>query len=93
MSEHQKYFHLTNTDGGLLPLFITISNIESKDPSQIIRGNERVIRPRLSDSAFFYNTDKKTTLEKRRESLKSIIFQEQLGTISVSYTHLRAHET
>ena len=81
MAEHQKYFHLTNTDGELLPLFITISNIESRDPSQIIRGNERVIRPRLSDAAFFYNTDKKTTLEKRRESLKSIIFQEQLGTI------------
>jgi glycyl-tRNA synthetase beta chain len=81
MAEHQKYFHLTNTDGELLPLFITISNIESKDSSQIIRGNERVIRPRLSDAAFFYNTDKKTTLEKRRESLKSIIFQEQLGTI------------
>jgi glycyl-tRNA synthetase beta chain len=81
MAEHQKYFHLTNTDGELLPLFITISNIESKDPSQIVSGNERVIRPRLSDAAFFYNTDKKTTLEKRRESLKSIIFQEKLGTV------------
>jgi len=81
MAEHQKYFHLTNSYGELLPFFITISNIESKNPSLIISGNERVIRPRLSDAAFFYSSDKKTTLEKKRESLKSIVFHEKLGTI------------
>ena len=81
MAEHQKYFHLVNSDGKLLPMFITISNLESKNPSEIIDGNERVIRPRLSDAAFFYSSDKKTTLEQKRVSLKSIVFQERLGSL------------
>ena len=81
MKEHQKYFHLVDSDGKLLPNFITISNIESKDPAQVINGNERVIRPRLSDAAFFFQTDKQTTLEARRESLKNIVFQQKLGTV------------
>ncbi len=81
MKEHQKYFHLVDEENNLLPLFITVSNIESKDPSQVIDGNERVIRPRLADAAFFFETDKKTTLEIRREKLKSVTFQAQLGSI------------
>ncbi len=81
MKEHQKYFHLVDSENKLLPLFITVSNIESKDPSQVIDGNERVIRPRLADAAFFFETDKKTSLEKRREKLKSVTFQAQLGSI------------
>lgn len=81
MAEHQKYFHVVDTNGQLLPMFITVANIESKDPSQVIHGNERVIRPRLADAAFFYETDKKTTLEARRESLKSIVFQAKLGSV------------
>jgi len=81
MAEHQKYFHLVNSDGKLLPMFITVSNLESKKPSEIIDGNERVIRPRLSDAAFFYSSDKKTTLEQKRVSLKSIVFQERLGSL------------
>ena len=81
MKEHQKYFHLVDASGELLPNFITISNIESKDPSQVIDGNERVIRPRLSDAAFFFETDKKTPLSQRVESLKNIVFQQQLGTL------------
>jgi glycyl-tRNA synthetase beta chain len=81
MSEHQKYFHLVDKAGALLPYFITIANIESSDPQQIIEGNERVIRPRLSDAAFFFDTDKKFTLEQRRESLKKVTFQQQLGSI------------
>jgi len=81
MKEHQKYFYVLNDKGEMLPYFITIANIESKDPEQVVRGNERVIRPRLSDAAFFYETDKKQTLEKRRQQLKSIIFQTQLGTV------------
>ena len=81
MAEHQKYFHVVNSDGQLLPMFITVANIESKDPAQVINGNERVIRPRLADAAFFYETDKKSTLEVRRESLKSIVFQAKLGSV------------
>lgn len=81
MKEHQKYFHVVNADGAMLPHFITLSNIESKDPQQVINGNERVIRPRLADAAFFFETDKKTTLEQKREALKPIVFQTKLGTI------------
>ena len=81
MKEHQKYFHVINRDGKLLPNFITVANIESKDQDQIKLGNERVIRPRLSDAAFFFETDKKTTLESLRERLKTIVFQAQLGTV------------
>ncbi|MEQ8516295.1 MAG: glycine--tRNA ligase subunit beta, partial [Chromatocurvus sp.] len=62
MKEHQKYFHLVDDADRLLPHFITISNIESKDQAQVIAGNERVIRPRLSDAAFFYEQDRKQTL-------------------------------
>ena len=81
MKEHQKYFHLVDENGALKPNFITISNIESKDPIQVIAGNERVIRPRLSDAAFFFETDKKTSLEQRVEKLRSIVFQQKLGTV------------
>lgn len=81
MKEHQKYFHVIDSQGKLMPNFITIANIASKDPAQIIDGNERVIRPRLSDAAFFFDTDKKTSLESLRERLKTIVFQAQLGTV------------
>lgn len=81
MKEHQKYFHVVDANGKLLPHFITVSNIESKDPAKVIDGNERVIRPRLSDAAFFYETDLKTPLAVRREKLKTVVFQEKLGTV------------
>lgn len=81
MSEHQKYFHVVDADGKLLPNFITVSNIQSKDPSKIVSGNERVIRPRLADAAFFFETDKKHSLTVLRERLKSVVFQKQLGTV------------
>jgi glycyl-tRNA synthetase beta chain len=81
MKEHQKYFHALDGDGKIMPLFITLSNIESKDPKQVISGNERVIRPRLADAAFFFKTDKKTSLADKRELLKKIVFQNKLGTI------------
>lgn len=81
MKEHQKYFHVVAADGEMLPLFITVANIESKDPAQVISGNEKVIRPRLSDAAFFYETDRKTRLEARVDALKPIVFQEKLGSI------------
>ena len=81
MKEHQKYFHLVDEAGKLRPNFITVSNIESKDPIQVIAGNERVIRPRLSDAAFFFETDKKIPLEQRVPKLGSVVFQKQLGTL------------
>jgi len=81
MKEHQKYFHVENEKGELLPCFITISNIETNDYSAIRSGNEKVIRPRLDDAAFFFETDKKTSLEARCDKLKSVVFQAQLGSI------------
>ncbi|MFL0811202.1 MAG: glycine--tRNA ligase subunit beta [Agarilytica sp.] len=81
MKEHQKYFHMVDTAGNLLPQFITVSNIQSQDPQQVIDGNERVIRPRLADAAFFFDTDKKTSLYTRREKLKSVTFQAKLGSV------------
>jgi glycyl-tRNA synthetase beta chain len=81
MAQHQKYFHVVDSDNRLKPLFITVANIASLDPQQVISGNERVIRPRLADAAFFYKTDLKSTLETRRETLKSVVFQSKLGSI------------
>ena len=81
MQEHQKYFPVENKVGELLPFFITISNIQSSNPSQVISGNERVIRPRLADTVFFYDADKKSTLENKREALRSVVFQEKLGSL------------
>jgi glycyl-tRNA synthetase beta chain len=81
MKDDQKYFPLLDTNGKLLPKFIFISNIESKDPQQVISGNEKVVRPRLADAEFFYNTDKKHTLESRLASLDTVLFQKQLGTL------------
>jgi glycyl-tRNA synthetase beta chain len=82
MKEHQKYFHLVDAQGQLIPNFITLSNIESKDPIQVIAGNERVIRPRLSDAAFFFETDKKTSLFDRLDKLENIVFQQKLGSLA-----------
>ena len=81
MKEHQKYFHVVNDKGELMPHFITITNIQSKDPAQIVSGNEKVIRPRLADARFFYETDKKTTLDANREKLKPVVFQKDLGSV------------
>ncbi|MBZ5487408.1 glycine--tRNA ligase subunit beta [Halomonas aquamarina] len=82
MKANQKYFHLLDDQGRLKPLFITISNIDSADPQQVISGNEKVIRPRLADAAFFYDTDRKRTLASRIAQLESVVFQQQLGTLA-----------
>lgn len=81
MKEHQKYFHVVDAAGKLKPYFITVANINSSDPQQVIAGNERVIRPRLSDAAFFFTTDKKIPLVDRVQALDNIVFQQQLGTL------------
>ena len=82
MKEHQKYFHLVSDQNQLLPLFITVSNIESNNPASVIAGNERVIRPRLSDAAFFFETDKATPLADRGSRLEGIVFQQKLGSVA-----------
>ncbi|RTR36907.1 glycine--tRNA ligase subunit beta [Shewanella canadensis] len=81
MKGDQKYFPVFDKAGQLMPNFIFVTNIESKDPQQIIAGNERVVRPRLADAEFFFETDKKDSLESRLTSLETVIFQKQLGTI------------
>jgi glycyl-tRNA synthetase beta chain len=81
MQTNQKYFPVKNAEGGLLANFITFSNIESTNPKSIQQGNERVVTPRLSDAEFFWNQDRKKNLEDRVESLSSVIFQENLGTV------------
>jgi len=81
MKDNQKYFPLLDNDGKLMARFIFVSNIDSKEPKQVIEGNEKVVRPRLADAEFFYNQDQKVTLESRIDSLESILFQKQLGTL------------
>jgi len=81
MKLNQKYFHLEDANGKLMPHFITICNIESKDPVQVKEGNERVIRPRFADAEFFWNQDRKEKLDTRLERLKTVVFQKQLGTL------------
>ncbi|MBW5290257.1 MAG: Glycyl-tRNA synthetase beta chain [Candidatus Ruthia sp. Asou_11_S2] len=81
MQLHQKYFHMLDTDGNLIPAFISVANIESSDLSVIIDGNERVIRPRLADSEFFWEQDKSTTLKSRIPKLDSVLFMDGLGSM------------
>ncbi|MBD8615793.1 glycine--tRNA ligase subunit beta [Pseudomonas putida] len=81
MQDNQKYFCLLDADGKLLPRFITVANIESKDPRQIVEGNEKVVRPRLTDAEFFFNQDKKQPLEAFNARLENVVFQAQLGSV------------
>ncbi|MDR3491188.1 MAG: glycine--tRNA ligase subunit beta [Gammaproteobacteria bacterium] len=81
MQDHQRYFPVVDKDGKLLPHFVTISNIESTHPKSVVAGNERVLRARLSDAAFFFMTDKKRSLESHLENLKQVVFQNKLGTL------------
>ncbi|ADR57798.1 MULTISPECIES: glycine--tRNA ligase subunit beta [Pseudomonas] len=81
MQDNQKYFCLLDNEGKLLPRFITVANVESRDPKQIVQGNEKVVRPRLTDAEFFFKQDKKQPLETFNERLKNVVFQAQLGTV------------
>lgn len=80
MKEHQRYFPIVDETGCLLPYFICVSNIEPKDRKVVIKGNERVLRARLSDAAYFFHEDRKVPLEARVEQLKKVVFQAKLGT-------------
>lgn len=79
---HQKCFCLEDESGQLVPNFVTVSNIESLDPKEVVKGNERVIRPRLADARFFFETDKSRSLESRLPELEKAVFQDKLGTIA-----------
>jgi len=81
LTGHQRYFPVADDQGRLLPHFITVANIESKDPEQVIEGNERVIRPRLADAAFFWDSDRKKPLESRAETLRDVVYQRGLGSV------------
>jgi len=90
MQDNQKYFAVFDKAGKLLPHFITIANIDSKKPELVSSGNERVIRPRFADAKFFWEQDKKISLSSRLQSLESVVFQHQLGTIGDKVIRIRA---
>lgn len=82
MKNHQKTFYVVDSEGAMLPYFVAVANLSSKDPAQVVAGNERVIRPRLADAAFFFESDRKHTLASRIDQLEKIVFQQQLGTVA-----------
>ncbi len=80
VQDHQRYFAVQGADGKLSGWFVTVSNIESRDPSKVREGNERVVRPRLSDAAFFWEQDRKISLQAHAARLSGVIFQAKLGS-------------
>ena len=80
VQDHQRYFAVQGADGRLSGWFVTVSNIESRDPLKVREGNERVVRPRLSDAAFFWEQDLKITLDEHAARLSGVTFQTRLGT-------------
>jgi glycyl-tRNA synthetase beta chain len=80
VQDHQRYFAVQGSDGKLSGWFVTVSNIESRDPSKVREGNERVVRPRLSDAAFFWEQDRKISLQAHAARLAGVIFQAKLGS-------------
>ncbi|SFR52412.1 glycine--tRNA ligase subunit beta [Thiomicrospira sp. ALE5] len=82
MKGHQKFFHCIAPNGELMARFITVSNIASQNPAAVVSGNERVIRPRLSDAQFFWNQDLKQPLNAFLPALEKVVFQQQLGTVA-----------
>jgi glycyl-tRNA synthetase beta chain len=81
LTSHQRYFPVADMSGELMPRFVTVSNLDSKDPDQVRDGNERVIRPRLADAAFFWDTDRRTALAARQDALREVVYQRGLGSL------------
>ncbi len=81
LTGHQRYFPVADADGRLLPRFVTVANLESTDPVQVRDGNERVIRPRLSDAAFFWDSDRRSSLVSRSSALNDVVYQKGLGSL------------
>ncbi|KIE41260.1 MULTISPECIES: glycine--tRNA ligase subunit beta [Geobacter] len=90
MRSHQRYFSIVDDAGKLMPGFITINNTLTEDPSVVVKGNERVLRARLSDARFFFEEDQKVKLETRVESLKNVVYQQKLGTSYEKMERFRA---
>jgi glycyl-tRNA synthetase beta chain len=90
LQDHQRYFAVEDEQGHLMPNFITVSNIESRDPSKVREGNERVVRPRLADAAFFWEQDRKQPLAARRAALDAMTFQVKLGSLGDKTRRVRA---
>lgn len=82
MGDHQKYFHLLAGDRQLLPYFITVSNLDCSDSGLIVAGNQRVLRARLADARFFWESDRKRSLRQMAEGLGSVVFQQKLGSVA-----------
>jgi len=89
MQQNQKYFALADASGALLSRFLLVSNVQTNDPSAIIRGNERVLRARLADAKFFFDQDRKTPLAARVPRLASIVYHNKLGTLGERVERLR----
>jgi glycyl-tRNA synthetase beta chain len=81
LEDHQRYFPVESADGSLLAHFVTVANIESRDPAKVVEGNQRVVRPRLADAAFFWEQDRKSPLAARAEGLAKVTFQAKLGSL------------
>ncbi len=81
LQDHQRYFPVRGKDGKLMAHFITISNLDSREPEQVSRGNERVVHPRLADASFFWQQDLQQSLAERREKLRQVVFQKDLGSL------------
>ncbi len=81
LQDHQRYFPVEDADGRLMPAFIAVANIESRDPSKVREGNERVVRPRLADAAFFWDQDRKAPLASHLRALDAVTFQAKLGSL------------
>ncbi|MDH3612834.1 MAG: glycine--tRNA ligase subunit beta [Gammaproteobacteria bacterium] len=81
LTSHQRYFPVADKDGDLLPRFITVANLDSEDPDQVRAGNERVVRPRLADAAFFWESDRRKTLAARQDALREVVYQRGLGSL------------
>ncbi len=90
MRANQRYFSIVDSEGKLMPAFITINNTLTEDPSVVIKGNERVLRARLSDARFFFEEDQKVKLATRVESLKAVVYQQKLGTSYEKMERFRA---
>jgi len=81
LTSHQRYFPLAEATGKLIPAFVAIANLDSPEPGKVRDGNERVIRPRLADAAFFWDADRAMTLDARRRQLADVVYQQGLGTL------------
>jgi len=90
LSGHQRYFPVQGPDGELMPRFVTVANIESRDPDRVREGNERVVRPRLADAVFFWDSDRRRSLADRLASLDDVVYQKGLGSMGAKSRRISA---